>query len=124
LFLEDNKYAREPKQKQIRRSENVNTMYNAASVPQGAGYGLDDRGIGVRFPTGARYFSLFHNVKAGFVTHPVSGGVSRMVKRPGHEADHSPPPIAEVKNDRAILGCSLASCCVRNITIWCINHAT
>jgi len=42
--------------------------------------------------------------KTGFGTHsasfPMSTGVSfPAVKRPGHEADHSPPSSAEVKNE-------------------------
>jgi hypothetical protein len=45
------------------------------------GYGLDDRGSGVRFPAW------------------VPGALSLGVKRPrGREADHSPPSSAEVKN--------------------------
>jgi hypothetical protein len=60
------------------------------------GYGLDDQVIGVRFPTGDGNFSLHHRVQTGSGAHPASypmgNGVSSPgVKRPGREADHSPP---------------------------------
>jgi hypothetical protein len=65
--------------------------------------GPDDRGSRVRFPAGAGNFSLHHGVQNGSGVHPVSypmdtGGLSLGVKRPGREADHSPPSSAEVKN--------------------------
>jgi hypothetical protein len=49
-------------------------------------------------------FSLHHRVQTGSGDHPSSypmgtGGLFRWgLKRPGHEADHSPPSSAEVKN--------------------------
>jgi hypothetical protein len=66
------------------------------------GYGLDDRGCRVRFPAGAGNFSLHHCVQHGSGAHPASYPVSTRVlslgvKRPGREADHSPPSGAEVK---------------------------
>jgi hypothetical protein len=62
---------------------------------------------GVRCPTEARDFSVFHSVKTGFVAHSISypmgtGAFTPAVKRPGHETDHSPPHSAEVKNGRAV----------------------
>jgi hypothetical protein len=65
-------------------------------------YGLDDRGSMVRFPAGAVYFSLHHRVRKGCAAHPASyplgtRGSFLGVKRPGREADHSPPSSAEVK---------------------------
>jgi hypothetical protein len=36
------------------------------------GYGLDDRGSGVRFPTGAGKFSPHHRVQNGSGAHPAS----------------------------------------------------
>jgi hypothetical protein len=36
------------------------------------GYGLDDRGSGVRFPAGAGTFSLHHRIQNGPGAHPVS----------------------------------------------------
>jgi hypothetical protein len=73
----------------------------AQSVLQ-LGYGLDDRGSRVRFPAGAVNFSLHHRVHNALgPTQPriqwVPGVFSLGVKRPGHEADHSPPSSAEVK---------------------------
>jgi len=51
-------------------------------------------------------FSLHHRVQNGSGDHPASypmgtGALCLGVKRPGHEADHSPPSNAKVKN-----GCS------------------
>jgi hypothetical protein len=48
-------------------------------------------------------FSLHHCVQTGFETHPASYPVGTKgsftgVKRPGREADHSPPYNVEVKN--------------------------
>jgi hypothetical protein len=61
-------------------------------------YRLDDRDSRVRFPAGAENFSLHHRVQT---TQPpiqwVPGAISLGVKRPGREADHSPPSSAEVK---------------------------
>jgi hypothetical protein len=67
------------------------------------GYGLDDRSSRVRFPAGAGNFSLHHRVQNGFGSHSASypvvpGALSLEVKRPGREADHSPPSSAEAKN--------------------------
>jgi hypothetical protein len=66
-----------------------------------AGYGLDDWEVGVQVPVGSRFFTspccpdrlcgppnLLYN---GY------GGSFLRVKRPGREADHSPPTSAEVK---------------------------
>jgi hypothetical protein len=57
---------------------------------------------GVQFPT-EQVFSLRHNVQTDSGAHPASypratGVLSSGVKRPGREADHSPPSSAEVKN--------------------------
>jgi hypothetical protein len=43
-----------------------------SSVDIKKGYGLDDRGIVVRFPTGAGDLSLFHCDHAGSRAHPAS----------------------------------------------------
>jgi hypothetical protein len=73
-----------------------------SSVGIALGYGLDDRGSRVRFPAGAGNFSLYHRVQNGSGAHQASypmrtRGLSLGVKRPWREADHSPPPSAEVK---------------------------
>jgi hypothetical protein len=52
---------------------------------------------GIRFPAWSR-FSLLHNVQL----NGYRGTVSLEVKRPGLEADYSPPPSAEVKSDGAV----------------------
>jgi hypothetical protein len=67
------------------------------------GYGLDERGSRVRFPTGAGNSSLHHRVQTSSGAHPASypmctRGSFLGVKRPGREADHSPPSSADVKN--------------------------
>jgi hypothetical protein len=72
-----------------------------AQSVQRLGYGLDDRGFRVRFPEGAGNFSL-HRVQNGSgPTQPpiqcVPGALSLRAKRPGREADNSPPSSAEVK---------------------------
>jgi hypothetical protein len=74
-----------------------------SSVGIALGYGLDERGSGVRFPAGAGNFSLHHRVQNGSGAHQppiqwVPGALSLGVKRPRREADHSPPSSAEVKN--------------------------
>jgi hypothetical protein len=53
------------------------------------------RPAGVRFPAGARDFSLLHSIQTSCRVHPASypmgtEEVSRGVKRPGREADHKP----------------------------------
>jgi hypothetical protein len=63
--------------------------------------------VGVRLPAGVRSVSLFHEVQTCPVSHPASyqmetGALSPGVKRPGSEADHSPPYNADVKNGDAI----------------------
>jgi hypothetical protein len=43
-----------------------------SSVGIATGYGLNDRGSRVRFPTGAGNFSLHHRVQNGSGAHPAS----------------------------------------------------
>jgi hypothetical protein len=73
-----------------------------SSVGRALGYGLDDRGSRVRFSAGAGNFSLHHRVQNGSGAHPAFNAMGTRgsfpgVKRPGREADHSPPSNAEVK---------------------------
>jgi hypothetical protein len=56
-------------------------------------YGLEDR---VRFPAGARNVSLLPIVQTGSRVHPASYQISRGVKRPEREANHSPPFSDEI----------------------------
>jgi hypothetical protein len=66
-------------------------------------YGLDDRAIEVRSPTGAEDFFSSPCVQTGSGAHPANctmgtGGPFPGGKaRPGCDADHSPPSSAEVK---------------------------
>jgi hypothetical protein len=58
--------------------------------------------IGVRILAGAGNSSLRHCVQTDSGAHPPSypigtGDLLLGVKQPGHEADHSPPSSAEVK---------------------------
>jgi hypothetical protein len=59
---------------------------------------------GVPFSAGAKSFSLLHSVRPGSETPPPAsypmrdGGFITGVKRPGREADCSPPFRVEVKN--------------------------
>jgi hypothetical protein len=62
-------------------------------------YGLDDRGVRVRIPVGARIFSTLSIPALGLTQPPIQwvpGAVSPGVKRQGCEADHSPLTSAEV----------------------------
>jgi hypothetical protein len=63
---------------------------------------LGDRDYRVRFPAEVGNFSLHHRVQNGPGAHPASYPMSTRgsfpgVKRPGREADRSPPSSAEVK---------------------------
>jgi hypothetical protein len=71
-----------------------------SAVGIATGYGLGDWEVGVRVPVGSRIFT--HVVQTGSEVHPTSytmgtGSCFPEVKRPGREADHSPPTSAEVK---------------------------
>jgi hypothetical protein len=73
-----------------------------SSVGISLGYGLDDGGSRVRFPAGAWNFSIHLHAQNGSGAHPAPYPMGKRgsfpgVKRPGHEADHSPPSSTEVK---------------------------
>jgi hypothetical protein len=66
------------------------------------GYGLDDRGVGVREPGRVKNFLFSKSSRPALeFTQPyiksVPGALSAGVKRPRREADHSPPASSEVK---------------------------
>jgi hypothetical protein len=70
---------------------------------QGLSYGLDDRGYRVQFPAGVGtfLFTIASRTALGPTQppiHMVPGAIFSGVKRPGREADHTPPSSAEVKN--------------------------
>jgi hypothetical protein len=83
------------------RSGNLKKKYtgsNHSSVGIATDYTLDDRMIRVRFPAEAGNFSL--RPALGHTQPPnqwVPVSPSLEVKRPGREADHSPPSSAEGK---------------------------
>jgi hypothetical protein len=64
---------------------------------------------GVQFPAEVRAFSLFHSAETGYGAHPASypmgtrGFFPQGVKKLGHEAHHSLPSTAKVKNGATIL---------------------
>jgi hypothetical protein len=75
---------------------------NSVVVGIATGYWLDDRGFGV--PSSGRDKNFLFSTSSRPAlesTQPpiqwVPGALSPGVKRPGHEADHSPPTSAEVK---------------------------
>jgi hypothetical protein len=72
-----------------------------STVDIATGYGLDDRGVGVRVPVGSRIFSSPRRPDRLWA-HPASytmgsGGFAPGAKRQGREADHSLSTNAEVK---------------------------
>jgi hypothetical protein len=74
----------------------VPTRSQDSAVGIATGYGLDDRGVGVRVPVGSRIFSSPRRPDQ-LPIQWVPGAISLGVKRPGSEDDHSPPTSAEVK---------------------------
>jgi hypothetical protein len=79
---------------------NHNTLH-FYSVGTALGYGLDDRSSRVRFPAGlGLLFTTASRMVLGPTQPPIQwvlGALSLGVKRPGREADHSPPSSVEVR---------------------------
>jgi hypothetical protein len=61
-------------------------MSRDSSVGTATGYGPDDRMTGVRFPAGARNFSLRHHVQNGSGAHPASYPMGTRDSFPGGRA--------------------------------------
>jgi hypothetical protein len=57
-----------------------------SSVGIALGYGLDDRGSGVRFPAGTGNFSLHHRVQNASGAHPASYPMGMRGSFPGGKA--------------------------------------
>jgi hypothetical protein len=75
-----------------------------SSVGIATGYGLDDRGVGVRVPESVKnfLFSTSSRLALGSTQPPIQwlpGALSPGLKRQGREVDHSPPTSAEVKKN-------------------------
>jgi hypothetical protein len=73
-----------------------------SAVGIATGYGLEDRGVGVRIPVLSRNFSSLRRPDRlwgppNLLCNGYRGALSPGVKRQGREADHSPPASAEVK---------------------------
>jgi hypothetical protein len=62
------------------------TKSRDSAVGIALGYGLDDRGSSVRFPAGARNFSLHHGVLNGSGAHPASYPMGTRGSFPGGKA--------------------------------------
>jgi hypothetical protein len=78
----------------------LNSVQFSSVVGIATGYGLNDRGVRVRVAVGSRIFSTPSRPTLGSAQPPiqwVQGALSPGVKRPGREADHSPPSSAEIK---------------------------
>jgi hypothetical protein len=80
----------------------VTFVCRESSVGIALGYGLDEWGSRVLFLAGAGNFSPHHRVQNGSGTQSASYPIGNRGsfpgdKRPGREADHSPPCSAEVK---------------------------
>jgi hypothetical protein len=76
-------------------------MSRGSVVGIATGYGLYDRGVGVRVPVVSRIFtSPNHPDRLWGPPNLLSNGYRRLspgIKRPESEAEHSPPASAEVK---------------------------
>jgi hypothetical protein len=73
-----------------------------SEVSIATGYGLDDQGVRVSSPAGLKnfQFTMLSRSALRSTQSPIQwvlGALSPGVKRPGREADHSPPASAEVK---------------------------
>jgi hypothetical protein len=73
-----------------------------SAVGIATGYGLDNRGVGVRVTVGSRIFSSPCRPDRlwgppNLLSNGYRGALSPGVKRAGREADHSPPTSAEFK---------------------------
>jgi hypothetical protein len=80
----------------------MNCWSRGSAVGIATGYGLDDRGVGVRVPVGSRIFSSPSRPDGlwgppNLLSNWYRGSLSPRVKRPRREADYSPPASAEVK---------------------------
>ena len=76
--------------------KNIITEAGKAQQVQRLSYGLDDRRIVVHFKKGQKFWSSLKPPDQ-FWTHQAQGAFVLREKRPGREAEYSPPSSAEVK---------------------------
>jgi hypothetical protein len=95
----------------------VNSSSRDSSVGIATDWGLDDRAVGVRVPVGSRIFSTSSGPVLGPTQLPIQWvpwALSPGVKRPGLEADHSPPTSPELKKTWIYIHCPYA------FMAWCL----
>jgi hypothetical protein len=86
----------------IRKGQLQRSQDNVVGIA--TGYGLDDRGVGVRVPVGSRISSSPCRPdrlwgQPSLLSNGYQGLLPPEVKRPGREADQSLPTSAEVKKN-------------------------
>jgi hypothetical protein len=84
----------------FRHAHNIKAIMNNSVVVIASGYRLDDPGVGVGVPVLSRIFSISSRlalVSTQPPIHWVLGAISPGIKRPGREADRSPPTSAKAK---------------------------
>jgi hypothetical protein len=76
----------------------VPVYFGYSVVGMATSYGPDGRGVGVRVPVGAGFFSL--SMSSRQALRPTEPPIQLVtgVKRAGRERNHSPPTSVEVKN--------------------------
>jgi hypothetical protein len=84
------------------RCQDIKIGLRENGVDIATGYGLNDRGVGVRVPVGAKIFSFPCRPDRfcgppSLLSNGYRGLFPRGVRRTGREADHSPKTSAEMK---------------------------
>jgi hypothetical protein len=96
-WTKENALKKYPDNRGLYSAYDMNKRSRDSLVGRATSYWLDDRGVGVRVPVGSTSF----RPPLGSTQPPIQcvpGALSPGVKRPGREADHSPPASAKVKD--------------------------